>query len=51
MHDLRELQARRARPAPTTSTAPRTTLQKLTDEKVDELDALLKGKEEEILEV
>ena len=50
MHDLRELKgegevgSRRGAPR-------REELQKLTDEKVSELDALLKNKEAEILEV
>ena len=39
------------RRAPTTSTAREAELQKLTDARIAELDALLKDKEEEILEV
>ncbi|UUY02347.1 ribosome-recycling factor [Svornostia abyssi] len=37
--------------APTTSIARRGELQKLTDAKVGEVDAVLKAKEDEILEV
>ena len=50
MHDLRELKDEGDVGADEEHRAE-AELQKLTDEKVAELDALLKGKEEEILEV
>jgi ribosome recycling factor len=50
MHDLRELRDAGEAGSDDEHRAEET-LQKLTDEKVHELDALLKGKEEEILEV
>ena len=50
MHDLRELKEAGEAGADDEHRAE-DALQKLTDEKVTELDALLKGKEEEILEV
>ena len=50
MHDLRELRDAGEAGADDEHRAEEA-LQKLTDEKVAELDALLKGKEEEILEV
>ena len=50
MHDLRELRDAGEAGADDEHRAEEA-LQKLTDEKVHELDALLKGKEEEILEV
>jgi ribosome recycling factor len=50
MHDLRELRDAGEAGADDEHRAE-TRLQKLTDEKVGELDTLLKGKEEEILEV
>jgi ribosome recycling factor len=50
MHDLRELREAGEAGADDEHRAEEA-LQKLTDEKVKELDALLKGKEEEILEV
>lgn len=50
MHDLRELRDAGEAGSDDEHRAEEA-LQKLTDEKVSELDALLKGKEEEILEV
>ena len=50
MHDLRELREAGEAGADDEHRAEEA-LQKLTDEKVKELDALLRGKEEEILEV
>jgi ribosome recycling factor len=50
MHDLRELRDAGEAGSDDEHRAEET-LQKLTDEKVHELDALVKGKEEEILEV
>ena len=50
MHDLRELRDAGEAGSDDEHRAEEA-LQKLTDEKVNELDALLKGKEEEILEV
>jgi ribosome recycling factor len=50
MHDLRELRDEGEAGADDEHRAEET-LQKLTDEKVRELDGLLKAKEEEILEV
>jgi ribosome recycling factor len=50
MHDLRELRDAGEAGSDDEHRAEET-LQKLTDQKVGELDALLKGKEEEILEV
>ena len=50
MHDLRELKDAGEAGADDEHRAE-DELQKLTDEKIAELDALLKGKEEEILEV
>ena len=50
MHDLRELRDAGEAGSDDEHRAEEA-LQKLTDEKVHELDALLKGKEEEILEV
>ena len=50
MHDLRELRDAGEAGSDDEHRAE-DALQKLTDEKVNELDALLKGKEEEILEV
>ncbi len=50
MHDLRELKAEGEVGADEEHRAE-TELQKLTDARIAELDALLKGKEEEILEV
>jgi ribosome recycling factor len=50
MHDLRELRDMGEAGSDDEHRAEES-LQKLTDEKVTELDALLKGKEEEILEV
>jgi len=50
MHDLRELRDAGEADSDDEHRAEEA-LQKLTDEKVKELDALLKGKEEEILEV
>ena len=44
-------QGRAARSAPTTSTAPRTSCRSSPTSRIAELDALLKAKEEEILEV
>jgi ribosome recycling factor len=49
MHDLKELKDAEA--GPDDEHRAEEALQKLTDEKVKELDALLKGKEAEILEV
>ena len=50
MHDLRELKEAGEAGSDDEHRAEET-LQKLTDEKTKELDALLKSKEEEILEV
>ena len=50
MHDLRELRDA-GEAGPDDEHRAEELLQKLTDEKVTELDAILKGKEEEILEV
>ena len=50
MHDLRELRDAGEAGADDEHRAE-DALQKLTDEKVHELDSLVKGKEEEILEV
>jgi ribosome recycling factor len=50
MHDLRELKEEGDVGADEEHRAE-TELQKLTDAKIAELDALLKGKEDEILEV
>ena len=50
MHDLRELRDAGEAGSDDEHRAEEA-LQKLTDEKVKELDALVKGKEDEILEV
>ena len=50
MHDLKELRTP-ARPAPTTSTAPKRRCRSSPTRRSKELDALLKAKEAEILEV
>jgi ribosome recycling factor len=50
MHDLRELREAGEAGADDEHRAEET-LQKLTDQKVTELEGILKGKEEEILEV
>ena len=50
MHDLRELKGSGEAGSDDEHRAEEA-LQKLTDEKIKELDALLKSKEEEILEV
>ena len=50
MHDLRELK-RRARRAPTTSTAPSRSCRSSPTPKIADLESALKAKEEEILEV